>query len=222
MTKDVSGPTPPIPATPIPDGYAVREEVVIPSGHGRSVRVAAGELIQLIDVRGQQVSDIMAWRLADPDEYMSPGHTISCLTHLVPKEGEEIFSNHRRPLFRIRRDTVGSHDLIVPCCDPERYSRDYGLTDHRSCLGNIREGLDLAGETWPPRAELAWNVFMNNVLQPDGSIRTFEPPHPAGSYIELEALDDLGVVASSCPQDLTACNAFAISEMAFRVLRPVG
>ncbi len=222
MSKDGSGPTPPIPATPTPDGYAIREEVVIPSGHGRAVRISAGELLQIVDVRGQQVADIMVWRLAAPDEYMSPAHTISCLTHLVPKEGEEIFSNHRRPLFRIRRDTVASHDLIVPCCDPERFLRDYGLTDHRSCLSNIQEGLDLAGETWEPRAELAWNVFMNNVLQPDGSIKTLEPPHPAGSYIELEALDDLGVVASSCPQDLTACNAFVVTEMAFRVLRPVG
>ena len=221
MTKQAPEGPATIPATPIPAGYVVRDEVLIPAGNGRSVRVAAGEVLQIVDVRGQQVIDVMAWRLADPTEYMSPGHTISCLTHLVPREGEEIFSNHRRPLFRIRRDTVGNHDLIVPCCDPERYERDYGLTDHRSCLGNIREGLELAGESWQPRAELAWNVFMNNVLQPDGSILTSEPPHAAGSFIELEALDDLGVVASSCPQDLTACNAWVITEMAFRVLRPV-
>jgi hypothetical protein len=222
MTKPAPQGPATIPATPIPAGHVVRDEVLIPAGHGRSIRVAAGEILQIVDVRGQQVTDIMAWRLADPDEYLSPGHTVSCLTHLVPREGEEIFSNHRRPLMRVRRDTVGNHDLIVPCCDPERYERDYGLADHRSCLGNIREGLALEGETWQPRAELAWNVFMNNVLQPDGSIRTVEPPHPAGSYIEFDVLDDLGVVASSCPQDLTACNGYVITEMAFRVLRPAG
>lgn len=220
MTKPAPQGPAVIPATPVPSGYVLREEVLIPAGHGRSVRASAGEILQLIDVRGQQVSDVMIWRLADPDEYMSPGHTVSCLTHIVPKEGEEIFSNHRRPLLRIRRDTVGSHDLIVPCCDPERFSRDYGLTDHRSCLGNIREGLDLAGETWEPRGELAWNVFMNNQLQPDGRILTVEPPHPAGSYIEFDVLDDIGFVASSCPQDLTACNGYVITEMAIRVFRP--
>lgn len=211
-----------IPATPTPEGYVLSQEVLIPAREARAVRVRAGDVLQLIDVRGQQVGDLMAWRLAEPDEYLSPGHTVSCLTHLVPREGEEIFSNHRRPLLRIRRDTVGSHDLVVPCCDPERYARDYGLTDHASCLGAIQAGLGLAGETWTPRAELAWNVFMNNAITPGGSIVTSEPPHPAGSYIELDVLDDLGVVASSCPQDLTACNAWVITEMAFRVFSPLG
>ena len=27
--------------------------------------------------------------------------------------------------MKILRDDVGRHDLIVPCCDPERYSIDY-------------------------------------------------------------------------------------------------
>lgn len=211
-----------IPQTPTPKGFVLTQEVLIPAREARAVRVRVGDVLQFIDVRGQQVGDLMAWRLADPDEYLSPGHTVSCLTHLMPREGEEIFSNHRRPLLRIRRDTVGNHDLVVPCCDPERYARDYGLTDHASCLGSIQAGLRLAGETWMPRAELAWNVFMNNAITPEGSIVTSEPPHPAGSYIELEVLDDLGVVASSCPQDLTACNAWVITEMAFRVFSPQG
>jgi uncharacterized protein len=221
MSESTPDTSPAIPPTPMPDGYTVRDEVLIPAGRAKSIRVSAGEILQIVDVRGQQVADLMAWRLADPDEYLSPGHTVSCLSHLVPREGEEIFSNHRRPLFRIRRDTVGNHDLVVPCCDPERYERDYGLTDHRSCLGSIREGLAESGETWTPRAELAWNIFMNNIVQPDGSLRTEEPPHGSGAYLEMDVLDDLGVVASSCPQDLTVCNAGVITEMAFRILRPV-
>lgn len=209
-----------IPATPTPEGFGCSAEVLIPAKEARSLRVRRGDILQFIDVRGRQVGDLMAWRIDDPVEYLSPGHTVSCLTHLVPREGEEIYSNHRRRLFRIRRDTVGKHDLVVPCCDPERYLRDFGLTDHASCLGSIQAGLRAAGEAWTPRAELAWNVFMNNAIKPDGAIVTTEPEHPAGSYIELEVLDDLGVVASSCPQDLTACNAWVITEMAFRVFVP--
>ncbi len=209
-----------IPSTPDPAGFRLRREVVIPSREARAVRVARGEMLQLVDVEGQQVADLMAWRPDRPEETLSPAHTISCLTHLVPREGEELFSNHRRPLLRVRRDTVGRHDLVVPCCDPERYQRDYGLDDHPSCLESMRTGLQAAGESWTPRGELAWNVFMHNTITPDGSVVTEEPRHGSGDHIELEALEDLGVVVSSCPQDLTPCNGWRITPVALRVFTP--
>lgn len=211
---------PTVPETPVPEGYRPRLQLLVPAREARAFRVAASEVFQVIDVRGQQVGDLMAWTLQRPDEYLSPAHTVSCLGRLVPREGEELYSNHRRPLLRIRRDTVGRHDLVVPCCDPERYARDFGQPDHPSCLKSIQTALADARETWLPRGELAWNVFMNNVVGPDGSITTEAPPHGAGAYIELDVLADLGVVLSACPQDLTPCNAFQPTDMAVRVYEP--
>jgi uncharacterized protein len=209
-----------IPPTPAPAGYRLRAEVLVPAGQARALRVARGELLQLVDVQGQQVADLMAWRLAEPTEPLSPAHTVSCLARLVPREGQELFSSRRRPLLRLRRDTVGRHDLLVPCCDPERYQRDFGLQDHPSCLESIRAALLDAGERWTPRGELAWNVFMHNTITPDGEVVTEAPGHGPGDHVELEALDDLGVVASSCPQDLTPCNGWKITPVAFRVYAP--
>lgn len=209
--------TTPIPITAVPSGYRLRREILVPAREARLFEARRGEVIQVIDVRGQQVGDLMAWLVGSPHEYLSPSHTISCLARLVPRKGEELFSNHRRPLFRIREDTVGRHDLLVPCCDPERYARDFGQPDHPSCLTSIRAALRDAGVDWVPRGELAWNVFMNNVVAPDGAITTEAPPHGPGSYIELEVLEDLYVVLSACPQDLTPCNAFQPTEMGIRV-----
>ncbi len=141
----------------------------VPSGEARVVVARAGQVIQIEDLEGQQVGDLIAYRLENPAEYLSPAHTCSCLVKLVPVVGDEIFSNHRTPLMRILRDDVGTHDLVVPCCDPERYARDYGLADHRSCLVGLREALAEVGSDWPVRGELAWNVFMNNRLE-DGRI----------------------------------------------------
>jgi uncharacterized protein YcgI (DUF1989 family) len=209
-----------IPPTPVPETYLLRQELLIPPGKAKVVRLSRGDVLQLIDVKGHQVSDLMAWRLDDPEEVLSPTHTISCLGRLVPTEGEEVFSNRRHPLLRIQRDTVGRHDLLVGCCDPYRYDLQLGAPGHPSCLESIRDALAAAGESWTPRSELAWNVFMNNVVERDGSVVTQEPPHRSGDYIELKALEDLGVVATSCPQDLTPCNAWVITEMAFRVYEP--
>jgi uncharacterized protein YcgI (DUF1989 family) len=210
-----------IPETPAPAGHRLREELLVPAGRAGTVRLACGEVLQLVDVEGQQVADLMAWRLAEPDEAFSPAHTVSCLTRLVPREGDLLYSTRRRPLLRLRRDTVGRHDLVVPCCDPERYRLDFGLDDHPSCLAGIQAALADAGEDWTARGELAWNVFMHNTITPDGHLVTEEPTHGPGAHLELEALDDLGVVTSSCPQDLTPCNAWTITPIALRVFTPV-
>jgi uncharacterized protein len=209
-----------IPGTPVPAGYRLRDERLIAAGRAATVHLARGEVLQLIDVEGQQVADLMAWRLADPSEALSPAHTVSCLTRLVPQEGDQLFSTRRRPLLHLGRDTVGRHDLVVPCCDPERYRLDFGLDDHPSCLSSIQAALAAAGETWTARGELAWNVFMHNTITPQGEVVTEEPGHGPGDHVELEVLDDLGVVASSCPQDLTPCNGWKITPVAFRVYTP--
>lgn len=209
-----------IPDTPVPAGFHLRTEQLIPAGQAGTVRLARGELLQLVDVEGQQVADLMAWRLAAPAEAFSPAHTVSCLARLVPREGDQLFSTRRRPLLRLRRDTVGRHDLVVPCCDPERYRLDFGVDDHPSCLTSIQAALARSGEHWTARGELAWNVFMHNTITDDGRLITEEPGHGPGAHLELEALDHLGVVASSCPQDLTPCNAWKITPVAFRVFTP--
>ena len=193
------------------------KEVVVPAREARTVEVAAGQLLQVVDLEGQQVGDLAVWLAADPNEYMSPSHTVSSLAKLVPEVGDSILSNHRRPLLRILRDDVGRHDLVVPCCDPERYSIDYGDPDHGSCLASLEAALEGDSLDLPLRGEMCWNVFMNNVIE-DGRVVTHEPPHPAGSLIEMEALEDLVVALSACPQDISAVNAHDPTPMALRVL----
>ncbi len=105
----------------------------------------------------------------------------------------------------------------MPCCDPERYSVDYDLPDHPSCLAGLQKGLDAFGSDWPLHGELAANIFMNNVVTPEGRIETFAPTHGAESAIDLEVLEDLVVGLVACPQDLSPCNNFDPTDMAIRV-----
>lgn len=195
------------------------EEVVVPAREARAVEVRAGQMIEIVDLEGQQVGDLIAYRLSDPTEILSTGHTVSALTKLVPEVGDEIFSNRRTPLLRIVRDDVGNHDLIVPCCDPQRYSRDYGIEDHGSCLASLEAAVAASGRDWTVHGEDAWNVFMNNKHE-DGRIVTHEPPHQAGALIAMDVLEDVLVVLSACPQDLSACNAYNPTSMAIRVWGP--
>lgn len=192
------------------------KEILVPAREARVAEVKAGQVLQLVDLEGKQVGDLMAYRSQDSSEYMSPAHTLSCLTKLVPEVGDEVFSNRRTPLLRIIRDDVGTHDMVVPCCDPERYLRDFGLRDHPSCLTSLQSALAAVGSDFAAPGESAWNVFMNNRLE-GGRIVTHEPLQGAGAVIDLEALVDLTVALSACPQDLTPCNGYQPTPMAIRI-----
>ena len=188
-------------------------EIAVPAREGRGVTVHAGQLLDIVDVEGQQAADLVAWRRADPREYMSPAHTVSCNASIRLGAGSQVFTNHRNPIFTIVRDDVGKHDLLVPCCDPERYSRDFGRAGHRSCLRNLQEARDQLGRTFDIHGEQAWNIFMHNRITPEGKVVTDPASHPAGSTITLCAEMDVVALLSACPQDLTPCNAFNPTSM---------
>lgn len=191
----------------------ILNEIVVPAREGRGVIMRVGQYLDIIDLEGHQVGDLVAWRREYPPEYMSPTHTVSCNASIRLGAGSQLFTNHRNPIFTIVRDDVGKHDLIVPCCDPERYLRDYGLTDHASCLLNLEQARDLLGESFDIRGEQAWNMFMHNRVTPEGKVVTDPAAHPAGATITLRAEMDLAVLLSACPQDLTPCNAFNPTPM---------
>ena len=188
-------------------------EIVVPAREGRGVLVRAGQRLDIIDLEGHQVADLVAWRRTDPREYMSPTHTVSCNASIRLGAGSQVFTNRRHAIFTILRDDVGKHDLIVPCCDPERFSRDFGVTDHRSCLRNLEQARDLLGESFDIRGEQAWNVFMHNRVTADGKVVTDPAAHPAGATITLQAEMDVVALLSACPQDLTPCNDFNPTPM---------
>ncbi|MEO3855738.1 urea carboxylase-associated family protein [Acrocarpospora sp. B8E8] len=192
-------------------------EAVIPAGEGRGVRVAAGQLLDVIDLEGSQVADLVAYDADNPEEYLSPAHTAAVNTSLRLKVGHSVYSNHRNPLLTILRDDVGEHDIVVPCCDPERYAYSYGVTEHRNCLNNLRQARDLLGLGLVVRGENAWNVFMHNRVTADGEVVTDPATHPAGSTMTLRAERDLVVLISACPQDLSPCNNYDPTAMRFVV-----
>jgi uncharacterized protein YcgI (DUF1989 family) len=67
---------------------------------------------------------------------------------------------------------------------------------------------------------MAWNVFMHNRVEPDGTVVTDPAAHESGATITLEAHEDLVVLLSACPQDLTACNNFDPTSMMLRARNP--
>jgi uncharacterized protein YcgI (DUF1989 family) len=200
--------------------HTLVEDLKVPASQGKAFYMQEGDKVEIIDVHGKQVGDLMAWPSEIDGEWMSPAHTVTRNWSIHLKPGDHLATNMRRDIFAILEDTVGHHDIVVPCCDHETYVTRYGIVGHRSCLANLREALQELREERHTSGELAWNIFMKNRVTSDGKMIYEEPEHGPGSCIILEALMDVLCALSACPQDQTPTNGWNCSEMQVRIWRP--
>jgi uncharacterized protein len=188
---------------------AMTEAIRIPARRGRAVRLARGAALEVINTHGTQVVDF--WALCPPDgsERLSMEHTRIAIGRLMPRVGDTLVSNLRRPLLTVAADTSpGVHDTLMASCDAERY-RQLGFGGrHDSCHDNFDAAVADLGLP-PPPLPAPLNLFMNVPWSQDGSLR-FEPPASRpGDLVRFRAETDLIVVMSACPQDLTPVNGTA-------------
>jgi len=197
-------------------------EVLIPARQGRAVRVARGAAVDVINTHGTQVVDFWALRWPNTSEHLSMEHTRIAIGRLMPRVGDALVSNARRPMLTVVADTSpGVHDTLMASCDAERY-RQLGFEGrHDSCRGNFEAALRDIGIA-PPSLPSPLNLFMNVPWSPDGSLR-FEPPvSRPGDLVRFRAEADLVVIMSACPQDLTPVNGAAQrpADVHFRLHHP--
>ncbi|MHB8394158.1 MAG: DUF1989 domain-containing protein [Candidatus Dormibacteria bacterium] len=199
-------------------GVPSAQEVVVPARSARSLVVPRGALFEIVDVEGQQVADLVAFRSADRTEWLSTSHTRGSLQSLQLRVGGSLVSNYRRPLLRIVGDDVGTHDLLFAMCDEARYRVDYGISGHPNCRDNLTAALAPWNvESW--RIPDPVNVFQNSPVDSEGGISSAAPRSRAGDRLILEALDDLVIGVSACPQDQNPCNGWNPTAIRLRLRR---
>lgn len=194
---------------------AVRD-FVVPAGHARLWRMRAGEQVTIAQTEGHQVGDLIAFNAVDLTEFLSPSHTRRCLAAWRIGAGQSLFTNHRREIFDLVEDSVGTHDILAPACDPYRYRRDFGVEDHRSCRMNFVEALaPYAIPDW--RVPDPVNLFQHSPVLPDGQYLAAPSPARPGDHVTLAARLDLIAVLSACPQDLAPTNAGRVTDLRVRL-----
>jgi uncharacterized protein YcgI (DUF1989 family) len=200
---------------PVSEGVLQRE-IFVPGGYGTAVTARAGQLVEIVDVEGQQVADLVAFAERNRTEWLSTTHTRSALLRLTVRPGDMLESNWRRPMFEIIRDDVGRNDIITGMCDDRRYRLDYGVEGHRSCRTNFTEALAPWGiAEWQIPDPV--NFFQNAPIHPDRSFGNEIPTGQPGDTLVLLTLMDAIVSVSACPQDLNPCNGFHPSPLIVRV-----
>lgn len=174
--------------------------------------------LKLINTHGKQVIDFFAFAL-DSDlkslssttlNFLSMPHTRSGNMRSVPKAGDKLYSNRRRPMLTFEKDTSpGVHDTLVPACDAERF-RQLGVSGHHdSCGENLHNALQEVGYPFPmDLTPEPFNLWMNVPVREGGALDFVEPVSQEGDYVVLQAEENCLVVCSACPQDVTPVNGY--------------
>jgi len=184
-----------------------REKVRIPKQSGRAFTVAAGELVKVIDVAGEQVADLVCFSHPDLELRSSTDQTRDVARTLYITAGHALYTLTGEPLLTIVADDVGRHDLLYAWCRPELYRRIYGQEDHPNCHDNLLSALAPYGVT-DAELPMPFNIFQHVVIHPDGRMEVKTPLSRPGDAIVLQAERDLLVAVSACSVDGSACNGF--------------
>jgi uncharacterized protein len=194
-------------------------ELRIPGSYAKAFEVKKGQLLQIIDVEGQQVADFFAFHKANPEEKLSPPHTRTSLLSLSVKVGDKFRSSLRNPMFEVVEDTAKSIDLLIAACDERRYLVDYGVENHRSCVANFEEVLKPYGITRKGFPEPV-NIFQKTKIEPDGKLIQQPCPTKPGDYMVLKALMDVIAAVSACPMDLNPIGGSKVTDILIRIYEP--
>jgi len=173
---------------------------------GIAFTIKAGQIIRIIDVEGEQVSDLFCFSEGDKEEYLSSGHTTDYNGKLFLSKGDTLYSNRSNPMFTIIDDQVGKHIMLYAPCSQKMFEKSYGVTEaHPNCLDNLASNLKNYGI---PASDITipFNIFMNIKISKKGKITIQSPLSKAGDYIELRAEMDMIVGITACSAG--SCNNF--------------
>lgn len=193
---------------------------LLPARAGKAVRLARGQSLRIVNTHGQQVVDSWAFNAADLGEFMSMEHLRQVLSRIIPRPGDPLVTNHRRPILMLVEDTSpGIHDTLLAACDRWRYQNLGCAGHHDNCRDNLFAAMAELGLT-PPECPSPLNLWMNTPVVDGVSVDWRPPVSKPGDHVVLRAELDCIVALSACPQDMVPINGAGMTptEAHFQVL----
>ena len=129
------------------------DELIPPGGHwGR--RMAAGEVLRIVDLEGRQAVDFLCYDAERPEERYNAADTMKLAGSIFIGRGTRLLSDMGRTLMTVVEDTVGRHDTIGGCCSKESNRLRYGVDDTPNCRDNFLAALKPEIRLPPPPTAL--------------------------------------------------------------------
>ncbi|HEX6223509.1 MAG TPA: urea carboxylase-associated family protein [Chryseolinea sp.] len=192
------------------------DRFVIPPRSGAGFILGKGKKLKVIDLEGEQVSDLICFSSEEITEYLSSGRTLDYEETLFLTKGNSFYSNRSNVMFEMLEDTVGRHDFLLAPCSAEMFSKTYGHSHpHHGCFGNLKEALSKFG-IHPDAIPTCFNIFMHVTVDgATGKLAVLPPKSKAGDFVILESKMDLIVGLTACSAGLS--NNFSYKPIAYEI-----
>lgn len=175
----------------------VRSEFV-PDASGKAIRVDAGQLLTIEDVRGGQVAALFLFAPSDLRRFHSPSHTRVADGRAEIGIGSWLYDNQRSPMAVLAEDTSGAHNSLLPACRGVAGNHAGLLAEARGCHENLQMALAEYGAALIAQPDPV-HLFQAVNISEDGSLRRLQPRTVPGDHVAFRALQPLLAVISSCP-----------------------
>lgn len=174
--------------------------------------VKRGQTFRILDLEGNQAADTLFYNANDPAERYSAIDTIREQGNIYLTAGSKLLSTQCNEMLEIVADTCGRHDTLGGACATESNTVRYAL--EKKCMHACRDSWMLAvaehEEFGIGKRDITHNInfFMNVPVTADGQLTFEDGISDAGKYVEMQALMDVIVLISNCPQLNNPCNAY--------------
>jgi len=189
-------------------GRIVADERVASNASWSAV-VAAGNVLTIVDVGGNQSADFLVYDAHDTAHRYSAPDTLVAQGNAYLREGSVLLSNESLPLMAVVVNEIDRQDTIGGACSKESNTLRYGhhVAFQHACRENF---LTEAAVHGLGARDLVSNInwFMNVPIEADGSLGIVDGMSAPGKRVALRAERDVLVIVSNCPQMNNPCNDF--------------
>ncbi len=173
----------------------------IEAQRGVAFALDAGEVLEVIDLEGEQVADLYCFDRADLHDGLSSGRSIDYSERIAFTTGDSLYSQRGHVMLTIEADSCGTHDFLVTPCSLQMFQMmQKNDAYHPSCLENLTTAFEPFGIA-AHQVGTTFNVFMNVPVSPEGRIRVLPPRSKPGASLRLRAERDLIVGLTACSDE---------------------
>ncbi|HQQ64283.1 MAG TPA: DUF1989 domain-containing protein [Pseudomonadales bacterium] len=193
------------------DCTAAASRFIVNAGDYWLHELKAGEVLRIVDLEGNQAVDTLFFNADDPYDRYSAVDTLRAQGNVYLTVGSRLLAQSGKTLVEIIADTCGRHDTLGGACASESNRVRYALD--KRYMHSCRDSFLLAlaeNETGLRKRDLGHNVnfFMNVPVTPEGGLTFADGISEPGKYVEMQAMMDVIVLVSNCPQLNNPCNAY--------------